>query len=495
MQYFSFLRTAAGLLSQAALLLGLTSPALAQTTPPADTTRLRYSEEVAAPPTPAAVPRAVRHQWKLGLNNFLINSYPFSPYSGGNFYARLYYTRVGLHLAYEQQLGRSFTVQAEASPALTYSRSDPSAAIEGGFALRAQAQSRYYYNLERRLRRGRRPSPFAANYFALALGTGTNFGGVLRETPNYLLLNRPGFVADVALLYGLQRRLGRYGFLDAAVGATGLLEDGGVHNVGLTASLRVGLALPEASRATAPVPVDEVTALLPRAYVGVQAGDYSYRVHYSEVDPFPANTVTMHGNERWTTYYPEGSSRPNGFGGTGYSTYTQYVATLPYVYAGYYLTPRLALQAGVQHEDYTKTAGGIAIDASDGIFLVPSVRAHFRDWAVPVQVRYALTRVLQRRFQADALAGFTPHWSAVELREYTIANHQVTDQVTYQFQRRAFGLHGSAGVALAYGLGRRRRVQAVAEAVLTKDLSTGFRNTEPLQGGASAGLRYRFGYH
>ena len=493
MRYFFSLRPAAGLLCQAALLLGVASPALAQTTP-ADTTRLRYTEEVAGPPVPAAVPRAARHQWKLGLNNFLINSYPFSPYSSGNFYDRLYYTRLGLHLAYERQLGRAFSVQAEVSPALTYSRPDPSAAIEGGLALRAQLQGRYYYNLERRLRRGRRPSPFAANYFALALGTGTNFGNVLRETPNYLLFNHPGAATDAALLYGLQRRLGRYGFLDAAVGATGLLADGGVHNVGLAASLRVGLALPEASRAATPVPADEATALLPRAYVGVQAGDYSYRVHYSEVDPFPANTVTMHGNERWTTYYPEGNSRPSGFGGTGYGTYTQYVATLPYLYAGYYLTPRLAVQAGVQHEAYTKGAGGIVIDAPDGFFLLPSVQAHFRDWAVPVQARYALTRVLQRRFQADVLGGLTAHWSAVELREYAIANRQVTDQVTYQFQRSAFGLHGSAGVALAYGFGRRRRVQAVAEAQFTKDLSTGFRNTEPLQGGASAGLRYRFGY-
>ena len=493
MQYFFSLRTA-GLLSQAALLFSLAIPASAQTTPATDTTRLRYTEEVAAPPTPAAVPRAARQQWKLGLNNFLINSYPFSPYSSGNFYDRLYYTRVGLHLAYERQLGRAFSVQAEVSPALTYSRPDPSAAIEGGFALRAQLQGRYYYNLERRLRRGRRPSLFAANYFALALGTGTNFGNVLHETPNYLLFNRPDAVVDAALLYGLQRRLGRYGFLDAAVGVSGLLEDAGVHSLGLAASLRVGLAQPEASRA-APVPADEATALLPRAYVGVQAGDYSYRVHYSEADPFPANTVTMHGNERWTTYYPEGSSRPSGFGGTGYGTYTQYVATLPYVYAGYYLTPRLALQAGVQHEAYTKTAGAIAIDAPDGIFLVPNVQAHFSDWAVPVQARYALTRVLQRRFQADVLGGFTAHWSAVELREFAIADRQATDQVTYEFQRSAFGLHGSAGVALAYGFGRRRRVQAVAEGVLTKDLSTGFRNSEPLQGGASAGLRYRFGYH
>lgn len=494
MRYSFSLRLAAGLLRRVALLLGVASPALAQTTP-ADTTRLRYTEEVAAAPTPTpAVPRAARHQWKLGLNNFLINSSPFLPYSIGNFYYWLYYTRVGLHLAYERQLGRSFSVQAEASPALTYSRPDPSAAIESGFALRGQLQGRYYYNLEHRLRRGRRPSPFAANYFALALGTSTNFGNIIRETPNYFLLNRPGFVADAALLYGLQRRLGRYGFLDVALGASGPLEKGGLHRVGLTASLRVGLALPEASRAAVPVPVDEVTALLPRAYVGVQAGDYSYRVHYSGVDPFPANTVTMHGSERWTTYYPEGNRWSSDFGGTGYGTYTQYVATLPYVYAGYYLTPRLALQAGVQHEAYTEAAGAVAIDAPDGIFLVPSVRAHFRDWAVLMQARYALTRVLQQRFQVDVLGGFTAHWSAVELREYAIANRQVTDQVTYQFQRSAFGLHGSAGLALAYGVGRRRRVQAVAEGVLTKDLSTGFRNTEPLQGGASAGLRYRFGY-
>ena len=487
MRCFFSLRLAAGLLSQAAL-LGVAGPALAQTTP-ADTTRLRYTEEVASPPAPAAVPRAARHQWKLGLNNFLINSYPFSPYSSGNFYDRLYYTRVGLHLAYERQLGRAFSVQAEVSPALTYSRPDPSAAIEGGFALRAQLQGRYYYNLERRLRRGRRPSPFAANYFALALGTGTNFGNVLRETPNYLLFNHPGAATDAALLYGLQRRLGRYGFLDAAVGATGLLEDGGVHRVGLAASLRVGLALPETSRAATPVPADEATALLPRAYVGVQAGGYSYRVHYSEVNPFLANTVTMHGNERWTTRYDDSGVARNGYG-----TYTLYMTTLPYVYAGYYLTPRLALQAGVQYEGYTEGIGTTVIDAPTGIFLVSNLELQHRDWAVPVQARYALTRVLQRRLQVDVLGGLTAQRSAVEVREYAIANRQATDQVTYQFQRSVFGLHASAGAALAYGFGRRRRVQALAEGVFTKELRSGFRSGEPLQGGVSAGLRYRFGY-
>lgn len=459
-------------------------PAAAQTTPaPADTARLRYTEEVLAAPAAVPVVRADRQQWKLGLNNFRLDSYPL----GGNYSVGPYYTRYGLHLAYERRLGRAFSVQAEASPALVHVRGVGEADIQARLGLRAQLQGRYYYNQERRRRLGHRTAGFSANYFALAVGSGLRTGQV-RETPFYLLGNVPRGAADLALLYGVQRRLGRYGFVDASVGATALVTSGGVDNVALNGSLRLGLALPDAGPA-APVPADEVAALLPRAYVGAQVGGYSYRVHFSTVNPFPVNTVTMHGNEVWTTRYDD-----SGVYRDGYGTYTTYMTTLPYVYCGYYLTPRLAVQLGVQYERETKHAGSISIDAPDRQFPVANVFAQHDTWAVPVQLRYALTPVLQQRFQLDGLAGITPMGVAVHLREYEVANRRATDQVVYEFRRTHFGVHGMLGLAAEYGFGRRRRVQAVAEGVVTKDLSYLLAGSSLLQGGVSLGLRYRFGY-
>jgi len=107
--------------------------------------------------------------------------------------------------------------------------------------MRAQAVGRYYYNRERRLRHGRNVANFSANYVALALGAG--LGRASHETPFFFYQNaeRRFLTADAALLYGLQRRLGRYGFVDASVGVAALLA--GPPVVSLAGSVRIGLTL------------------------------------------------------------------------------------------------------------------------------------------------------------------------------------------------------------------------------------------------------------
>ena len=267
----------------AALLLGLAGRSAAQTTP-ADTTRLSYGEELTTPP-PAAGPLRVqpapRGLWKLGLNNFL-------PYSGA-FGEGTYYTRYGLHLAYEHRLRTpAWTVLGEVSPALTRYRPDATAETQPRLAGRAQVAGRYYYNRERRLLLGKNVGNFSANYLSVALGAG--LGRTAHETPFFLYRNRDRqfATADAALLYGLQRRLGRRGFVDANVGVAMLLL-AGQPIAGLTSSLRLGLTLgpQSAPYARRPVPADVVVTLRPRFYVGAEIGGNFYRVRYSVQTPYP----------------------------------------------------------------------------------------------------------------------------------------------------------------------------------------------------------------
>nr|GFC31776.1 hypothetical protein [Tanacetum cinerariifolium] len=86
-----------------------------------------------------------------------------------------------------------------------------------------EAAGRYYYNRERRVLQGKNVGNFSANYLSVALGAG--LGREAHETPNFLYRNdsRQFATADVALLYGLQRRLGRRGFVDANAGVATLL--------------------------------------------------------------------------------------------------------------------------------------------------------------------------------------------------------------------------------------------------------------------------------
>ena len=238
----------------AGLLLAAASGAAAQTAP--DTTRLHYGEEVVVLPPPAAAPLRVQREegrlWKLGLNNFLLDAHSLSA-------PEAYYTRFGLHLAYERQLGRpAWSVLGEVSPAIAHFRPAAGGGLERALSVRAQLAGRYYYNLERRLRQGRRMGGFSANYVSLALGAG--LGRRAHETPFYPFLSSDGRLvsADAALLYGLQRRLGRRGFIDANVGLTSRLPAAGRGpDLALNSSLRVGLLLgsppPPPAR---PVPAD-----------------------------------------------------------------------------------------------------------------------------------------------------------------------------------------------------------------------------------------------
>jgi hypothetical protein len=475
----------------AGLLVGSVEHATAQTVP--DTTHLNYGEEVTRPlvvEAPLRVQQEQRSLWKLGLNNFLPSSTAFGPDS--------YYTRYGFHLAYERKLrDPAWSVLAEVSPALARYRPEFSSISRQRLNVRAQAAGRYYYNREQRLRRGRSVGGFSANYVSLALGAG--LGKESHETPFFFYRNTEHqFVtADGALLYGLQRRLGRYGFVDASVGVATLLASKPV--VSLAGSVRLGLTLgPQPAKyARQLASASEVITLQPTFYVGTAIGGYFYHVRYSAQNPYPAPVVKTSPTETQMTSYPVTYR-------DGYGDYAQYVSAgpVPYVYVGYYLAPRWAVQLGFQYgETFNEEPVGTVFTTPEGTFAVPNQTLTERGLALPVLVRYALTPSFLRRVQFNAVGGVVPVWSTVKFREYALANRQLTSQETFGFQRQAFGLHATLGVDASYAFGHRRRLQATLEYLLNKDVQTIFQAGRSdatsgayLAGGGSFGLRYRFGY-
>jgi hypothetical protein len=121
--------------------------------------------------------------------------------------------------------------------------------LRNGFAVRSQLAGRYYYNLNRRIRKGKSASNFSANYLSLALGS--SLGRQAQETPFFGYdYGGPLARVDAAVLYGLQRRLGRYGFVDFNFGfpfhvtkQPNVPSTPGVVTIRLVALLRLGLAI------------------------------------------------------------------------------------------------------------------------------------------------------------------------------------------------------------------------------------------------------------
>ncbi|WP_345119763.1 hypothetical protein [Hymenobacter antarcticus] len=238
------------------LALGLFSllmagPAAGQTVP--DSSRVSYSEEAAPDPQP---PQSVLEQqyrrlirvqveeqqmWKLGLNNFTTT---IGTDSTGE---SLYYLRAGPHLTYERKLRPAWSVMAELSPDFIRFRDRGTGRLRNSFVVRSQLAGRYYYNLARRIRKGKSASNFSANYLSLALGS--SVGRQAQETPFFAYeYGGPAVRLDAALLYGLQRRLGRYGFVDFTFGfpfhvisGTGAASASAPNTV--IVLLRIGLAL------------------------------------------------------------------------------------------------------------------------------------------------------------------------------------------------------------------------------------------------------------
>ncbi|MEQ8712536.1 MAG: hypothetical protein RIC80_05945 [Cyclobacteriaceae bacterium] len=71
--------------------------------------------------------------------------------------------------------------------------------------LQVYAGGRYYYNMNRRILKGKSANNFSANY----IGTTANYGRRFHTDDSHVTWN---------IVYGIQRRVGRRGFLDFTVG-------------------------------------------------------------------------------------------------------------------------------------------------------------------------------------------------------------------------------------------------------------------------------------
>ncbi|RAK63911.1 hypothetical protein [Hymenobacter edaphi] len=234
------------------LLLG-SAAARAQTKPAVDSSRISYDEETMPAPLgpPVGTPpqnaytRLTRLQveerqlWKLGLNNF-----GFGFDNEGSYFR----VRYGAHLAYERKIGTEWSVLGEISPdVFRYYRDSLDQRMRTVLTARVQVAGRYYYNLNQRIRKGKSASNFSANYLGLGLGAGLGRFSNLSPFYNYY---ESGQVARATamLQYGLQRRLGPYGFVDFNLGIPFLLTPDPTASLEqlafrLRLNLRIGLAL------------------------------------------------------------------------------------------------------------------------------------------------------------------------------------------------------------------------------------------------------------
>jgi len=98
--------------------------------------------------------------------------------------------------------------------------------------VRYNAGVRYYFNMQKRILKGKSADNFSANYIS----------------PRVSYRRRPKINQDqisIDLLFGIQRRLWKYGFLDFDIGFENLISSFENDNfgVGITSSLQLGIAL------------------------------------------------------------------------------------------------------------------------------------------------------------------------------------------------------------------------------------------------------------
>ena len=178
---------------------------------------------------PAAIPPPAAATWLphtlVKLNTGLNRQTSYGGYSG---------LTLPLILGAEQQLNTKFSAYGEASSSLNFSRRDfrfDNRRIAIGGAA-AEVGGRYYYNQAKRARLNRAHGPFVGNYLALAGGAQLD-----RFVAGYRFAD-----ASVEARWGMQRRIGQWGFFDGSAGMGVGREAFGLVQPVFSLNARIGLA-------------------------------------------------------------------------------------------------------------------------------------------------------------------------------------------------------------------------------------------------------------
>lgn len=95
-----------------------------------------------------------------------------------------------------------------------------------------------------------------------------------------------------------------------------------------------------------------------------------------------------------------------------------------YLNAGYYISPRLAVQAGIMYMHDTFTGGGAGVNSA-GKPIADICTDNTWNTLVPVMLRFTLIQTSDRRFSMDALAGGTHGFSHGRLEQTETVAGQV----------------------------------------------------------------------
>ncbi|ALW85580.1 hypothetical protein AUC43_11045 [Hymenobacter sedentarius] len=171
---------------------------------------------------------------------------------------------------------------------------------------------------------------------------------------------------------------------------------------------------------------------------------------------------------------------------TGYSVQEAIVKPL-YLFAGYQLTPHLAVQAGFLHSTLVESEGNYTYTNQANQQVAYAGKREMLDTAVPVLLRFRLAWKPTHRVYLDALLGSTLLFHRYRADETVTVGGQVQNHVNYDLPTRHLYITGglSAGFRIV------PRLDFLVEA-------TGFRGVEkyssggPKQFGLGAGLRYGF---
>ena len=106
---------------------------------------------------------------------------------------------------------------------------------------------RYYYALPARIKKGKSANNFSANYFSLQSDNTLSWGERVTTLNPIQFEYSNTSVYSLSLLYGLQRRLGKYGYIDVNVGYQRRLDNMSqyvrpINRGGVDANLSIGVA-------------------------------------------------------------------------------------------------------------------------------------------------------------------------------------------------------------------------------------------------------------